>query len=72
MCARAMANFGLSDLRLVAPRGGWPREPGDHEDTAEAAAAGAVARSWPTAKVYADRCRKRNRRPQLRLGDDGA
>lgn len=23
-CARAMLNFGLSDLRLVAPRDGWP------------------------------------------------
>lgn len=23
-CARAMANFGLADLRLVAPRDGWP------------------------------------------------
>jgi len=23
-CARAMRNFGLSDLRLVAPRDGWP------------------------------------------------
>lgn len=25
--ARAMANFGLSDLRLVNPRDGWPSEP---------------------------------------------
>jgi tRNA/rRNA methyltransferase len=24
--ARAMANFGLADLRLVAPRDGWPNE----------------------------------------------
>ena len=24
--ARAMANFGLTDLRLVAPRDGWPNE----------------------------------------------
>ncbi|MCL2384219.1 MAG: RNA methyltransferase [Alphaproteobacteria bacterium] len=24
MCARAMANFGLTDLRLVTPREGWP------------------------------------------------
>ena len=24
--ARAMANFGLRDLRLVAPRDGWPNE----------------------------------------------
>jgi tRNA/rRNA methyltransferase len=34
--ARAMANFGLSDLRLVAPRDGWPNE------KAHAAAAGAT------------------------------
>jgi tRNA/rRNA methyltransferase len=32
--ARAMANFGLDDLRLVAPRDGWPNK------KAEAAAAG--------------------------------
>src|SRR3974390_2736019 len=25
MCARAMANFGLDELRLVNPREGWPR-----------------------------------------------
>jgi tRNA/rRNA methyltransferase len=35
--ARAMANFGLTDLRLVAPRDGWP------SDKARAAAAGAAA-----------------------------
>ena len=38
-CARAMANFGLSDLRLVNPRDGWPNE------KAEAMAAGAAGRS---------------------------
>ena len=27
--ARAMANFGLSDLRLVSPRDGWPNEKAD-------------------------------------------
>lgn len=26
MCARAMANFGLETLRLVAPRDGWPQK----------------------------------------------
>ena len=41
MAARAMANFGLSDLRLVAPKGGWPRTDKYRED-AEAAAAGAL------------------------------
>lgn len=47
MTARAMANFGLADLRLVAPRDGWPSE------KARAAAAGADhvldgARLYPT------------------------
>lgn len=37
MAARAMANFGLSDLRLVAPRDGWPN------DKALSAASGASA-----------------------------
>jgi tRNA/rRNA methyltransferase len=43
--ARVMANFGLSDLRLVAPRDGWPQE------RAWASASGA---NWPLdeAKVY--------------------
>jgi tRNA/rRNA methyltransferase len=41
MCARAMANFGLVDLRLVAPKGGWPRT-GVLRKGAHAAAAGAV------------------------------
>jgi tRNA/rRNA methyltransferase len=36
MAARAMANFGLAELRLVAPRDGWPNE------SARAAAVGAV------------------------------
>jgi tRNA/rRNA methyltransferase len=27
--ARAMANFGLADLRLVSPRDGWPNEKAD-------------------------------------------
>src|SRR5258708_12397151 len=35
-CALAMANFGLSDLRLVKPRDGWPNP------KAEAMAAGAA------------------------------
>ena len=45
--ARAMANYGLTDLRLVAPRDGWPN------DKAHAAAAGAAflvdqARVYPS------------------------
>jgi tRNA/rRNA methyltransferase len=43
--ARAMANFGLADLRLVNPRDGWPQE------RAWATASGA---EWPlnAARVY--------------------
>lgn len=44
--ARVMGNFGLSDLRLVAPRDGWP------QDRAWASASGA---DWPLrdARVFA-------------------
>src|SRR5208283_661211 len=42
MCARAMANFGLDDLRLVNPREGWPRDD-EYREVAYAAAAGATA-----------------------------
>jgi tRNA/rRNA methyltransferase len=45
--ARAMANFGLTDLRLVAPRDGWPNE------KASAAAAGATP-LVEQARVYAN------------------
>lgn len=41
MCARAMANFGLSDLRIVAPREDW-KTSGPHKKGAQAAASGAV------------------------------
>jgi tRNA/rRNA methyltransferase len=41
MCARAMANFGLDDMRLVSPREGWPRTDARRKG-AYAAAAGAV------------------------------
>lgn len=44
-CARAMANFGLADLRLVKPRDGWPNE------RAEAMAVGA-APLIAAARVY--------------------
>jgi tRNA/rRNA methyltransferase len=49
MAARAMANFGLSELRLVAPRDGWPKK------GARSAASGAApildeARLYATAR----------------------
>lgn len=46
MVARAMANFGLSELRLVAPRDGWPKK------GARPAASGAV-HVLNGAKLYA-------------------
>jgi tRNA/rRNA methyltransferase len=50
MCARAMANFGLADFRLVSPREGWPRT-GALKKGAYAAAAGAV-HLLESAKLY--------------------
>lgn len=44
--ARAMLNFGLTDMRLVAPRDGWPN-PG-----ATAMASGAAGRVLDRARVY--------------------
>ena len=39
--ARAMSNFGLSELRLVSPRDGWPNK------KAAEMAAGAVPKTRP-------------------------
>src|SRR5574337_320044 len=71
MCARAMANFGLDDLRLVNPRHGWPRTD-DYRKVAYSAAAGATdlldaARVYPSVEaaigdldaVYATTARER-------------
>lgn len=71
MCARAMANFGLDDLRLVNPRQGWPRSD-EYRDVAFSAAAGATglldaARVFPSVEaavgdlhsVYATTARER-------------
>lgn len=44
-CARAMANFGLTDLRIVKPRDGWPNP------KAEAMAAQAIS-VIRTARIY--------------------
>ena len=52
MCARAMANFGLDDLRLVNPKAGWPRTD-EYHAVAYAAAAGA-AHILDGAKVFDD------------------
>lgn len=46
--ARAMLNFGLTEMRLVAPRDGWPNP------KAVAMASGAAERVLDHAKVYPD------------------
>jgi tRNA/rRNA methyltransferase len=51
MCARAMANFGLDDLRLVNPKSGWPRTD-EYREVAYNAAAGA-AHILDSARVFA-------------------
>ena len=48
MVARAMANFGLSELRLVAPRDGWPKK-GAHSAASGASPLLERARLYPTA-----------------------
>lgn len=52
MAARAMANFGLSELRLVKPRDGWPTG-GGLPKGAHAAASGAV-HILQNAKLFPD------------------
>ena len=64
MRARAMAQFGLNDLRLVSPREGWPRAPA-YRKGAYATAAGAVYLLEQAKQIF-DR-RGGGGRSQLRL-----
>jgi tRNA/rRNA methyltransferase len=49
MAARAMANFGLAELRLVAPRNGWPKK-GAHSAASGASPILDAARLYGTAR----------------------
>jgi hypothetical protein len=62
--ARAMANFGLSEMHIVDPRDGWP---------SERAVKAASVRDWviENANVTAD-MRRGNRTLHSRLRHDGA
>jgi tRNA/rRNA methyltransferase len=77
MCARAMANFGLDDLRLVNPKQGWPRT-NEYREVAYAAAAGATdlldaAKVFPSVEaalgdlhmVYATTARERGQMKEV-------
>ena len=77
MAARAMLNFGLTDLRLVAPRDGWPKK------GARAAASGASpildrARLFATAReavsdlnlVFATTARERGQMKRVFAPED--
>jgi tRNA/rRNA methyltransferase len=49
-CARAMANFGLSDLRIVKPRDGWPN-PKAEAMAAQASPVIETARVYPSVEA---------------------
>ncbi len=78
MAARAMANFGLTELRLVAPRDGWPSSGKGLKKGATQAASGATwvldnARLFATAAeaiadlnmVFATTARERGQRKRV-------
>lgn len=84
MAARAMGNFGLSDLRLVAPRDGWPQK-SVHKKGAHQAASGAspildAARVFPDLPsaiadlnvVYATTARERGQLKRVVGPEDAA
>jgi tRNA/rRNA methyltransferase len=50
MVARAMANFGLDELRLVSPRNGWPKK-GAHSAASGATHILEAARLYDTARA---------------------
>lgn len=66
MCSRAMMNFGLTEMRLVAPRDGWPRK-GARQASSGASAVLDDARLFDTVeeavgdlnRVYATTARER-------------
>lgn len=78
MAARAMANFGLSELRLVSPKNGWPKK-GAHSAASGASHVLDGAKLYPTAReavadlnfVLATTARERDQMKRV-LGPDEA
>jgi tRNA/rRNA methyltransferase len=76
MTARAMANFGLEELRLVAPRNGWPKK-GAHSAASGAAHILERATLHPTARdaiadlnfVFATTARNRGQMKRVHAPD---
>jgi tRNA/rRNA methyltransferase len=78
MAARAMANFGLLELRLVAPRNGWPKK-GTHSAASGATHILEAARLFPTLReaigdlqfVLATTAREREQMKRVYGPDEG-
>jgi tRNA/rRNA methyltransferase len=78
MVARAMANFGLSQLRLVSPRNGWPKK-GAHSAASGATHILEAAKLYDTAReaiadlnyVFATTARERGQMKRV-LGPEAA
>jgi tRNA/rRNA methyltransferase len=78
MAARAMANFGLCELRLVAPRNGWPKK-GAHSAASGATHVLEAAALYPTVReavadlnfVFATTARERGQMKRV-CGPDAA
>jgi tRNA/rRNA methyltransferase len=79
MCARAMLNFGLTEMRLVAPRDGWPKK-GARQAASGAAAVLDGARLFDTVEaaiadlntVYATTARERGQVKPVLAADEAA
>ncbi len=78
MVARAMANFGLDELRLVSPRNGWPKK-GAHSAASGATHILEAARLYDTARaaiadlnfVFATTARERGQMKRVFAPDAG-
>jgi tRNA/rRNA methyltransferase len=79
MCARAMLNFGLTDMRLVAPRDGWPKK-GARQASSGASAVLDGARHFDTVEtaiadlnlVFATTARERGQMKRVLAADEAA
>ena len=79
MCARAMLNFGLTEMRLVSPRDGWPKK-GARQASSGASGVLDGAKLFETTqeaiadlnKVYATTARERGQMKPIFSADEAA